>query len=164
MTAPATGPSPQPSGRWSTGAEARSSAPVTEVWPLIGEAHRWKDWSFLTRSELVAVGDPAPDGVGAVRRFTRYGIGSREQVVAWEPPRHLAYTILSGFPVRHYLAEVTLTPDDGGTLINWSATFDPKIPGTGRLLVLVLKRMIRQFAGGVAGHAEQLGDRGPQET
>jgi len=164
MTAPATGPSPRPSGRWSTGAQARSSAPITEVWPLIGEAHRWKDWSFLTRTELVGEGEPPPDGVGAVRRFTRYGIGSREQVVAWEPPRHLAYTILSGFPVRDYLADVTLTSEGDGTLISWSATFEPKIPGTGRLMVLVLKRMIGQFARGVAGYADQRAARGPQGT
>jgi Polyketide cyclase / dehydrase and lipid transport len=164
MTAAAAGPTPQPSGRWSAEAQARSSASVTEVWPLIGEAHRWKDWSFLTRTELVEVGDPDPDGVGAVRRFSRYGIGSREQVVAFEPPRHLAYTILSGFPVRHYLADVTLTTEEDGTLIKWSATFDPKIPGTGHLMVLVLTRMIGQFARGVAGHADQLRDRGPQGT
>jgi hypothetical protein len=164
MTAPATGPSLQPSGRWSSEARAHSSASVTEVWPLIGEAHRWKDWSFLTRSELVGVGDPAPDGVGAVRRFTRYGIGSREQVVAWEPPGHLAYTILSGFPVRHYRADVDLTPEGGETLISWSATFDPKIPGTGRLMALVIKRLIGRFAHGVARYADQLDDRGPQRT
>jgi Polyketide cyclase / dehydrase and lipid transport len=164
MTAPTTGPSSQPSGQWSAEAEARSSAPVTEVWPLIGEAHRWKDWSFLTRSQLVGQGDPPPDGVGAVRRFTRYGIGSREQVVAWEPPRHLAYTILSGFPVRHYRADVTLTPEGGGTLIRWSATFDPKIPGTGRLMVLVLNRMVGGFARGVARYAEQVDDRDGQGT
>ena len=51
------------------------SAPVDEVWPLIGEARRWRDWSFLTRTGLEREGEPDPDGVGAVRRFTRFGSG-----------------------------------------------------------------------------------------
>jgi hypothetical protein len=155
MTAPATGSPSVPGGRWSVDARARSSASVSEVWPLIGEARRWKEWSFLTRTDIVRAGEPAPDGVGAVRRFTRHGIGSTEEVVAWEPPHHLGYTILSGFPVCHYRADVTLAPEKDGTLISWSATFDPKIPGTGRVMRGVLRRMLRGFAVAVAGYAEE---------
>jgi hypothetical protein len=147
--------SPEPSGRRSIQAQARSKAPVAEVWPLIGEAHRWKDWSFLTRSELERVGDQVPDGVGAVRRFTRYGVGSREEVVGWDPPRHLAYTILAGLPVRHYRADVILTPEGDGTRISWSATFDEKIPATGRLMVVALEKTIARFAKSVALYADQ---------
>ncbi len=106
MSTPASGAPPGPEARWSVQAQARSTAPVDEVWPLIGEARRWKEWTFLTQSDLVRAGDPPPDGIGAVRRFTRFGIGSQEEVVAWEPPHHLGYTILKGFPVRHYRADV----------------------------------------------------------
>ncbi len=149
-------PPAESGGRWSVQAQARSAAAAAAVWPLIGEAHRWKEWSFLTRSDLVRTGDPAPDGVGAVRRFTRYGIGSSEEVVAWEPPGHLAYRILSGFPVRHYRADVTITSEGSGCLITWSATFDTKIPGTGHLMVVVVRRLIAGFATGVAGYADRL--------
>jgi hypothetical protein len=156
MTSPAGGPPREPGGRWSFDARARSSATAAEVWPLIGEAHRWKEWSFLTRSDLIRTGDPAPDGVGAVRRFTKNGIGSREEVVAWDPPHHLAYRVLSGVPVRHYRADVWITSEESGCLITWSATFDAKIPGTGRLMVVVLRRMIGRFATGAAGYADRL--------
>jgi hypothetical protein len=144
-----------PRGRWSVEARARSSAPVEEVWPLIGEAHRWKEWSFLDRSELIRDGSPVPDGVGALRRFTNRGIGSTEEVVAYDPPHHLGYAIVKGFPVRHYRADVRCEPDGTGTAITWSATFDEKIPGTGRLMVLVLNRLISRFATGAARFAEQ---------
>jgi len=51
---------------------------------------------------------------------------------------------------------VTITPEGSGCLIIWSATFDAKIPGTGRLLVVVLRRMIGRFATGAAGYADRL--------
>lgn len=144
-------------GRWSVERAAQSRAPVESVWPLIGEAKRWQEWSFLDRTDVVEEGVPAPDGVGALRRFTRLGVGSRERVVAWEPPRHLGYTIEKGFPVRNYRADVTCTPDGTGTRVSWSATFDPLIPGTGHILVLVLNRLLNAFATGAARHAEQEG-------
>jgi len=151
------GPSgPGPTGRRSYRVQARSSAPVDQVWPLLGEARRWKEWSFLTRTDLVRRGSPEPDGVGAVRRFTRFGVGSREEVVAWDPPHHFAYSILKGFPVRHYRADVTLVPEGSGTLITWEGTFDEKIPGTGPLMVAVMHALIGRFANGVARYAEQV--------
>ena len=140
---------------------ARTTAPIEEVWPLVGEAGRWSEWSFLDHSGLDAEGDPAPDGVGAVRRFTRYGKGSREQVLAWDPPHHLRYTILSGFPVRDYLADVVLTSERGlgaegptGTTVTWSVSFEPKVAGTGVLLDAVLRGLIRQFVTSLCRYAD----------
>ena len=149
------GPSGGTVGRRSYRVEARSDAPVESVWPLLSEARRWKEWTFLTRSELEREGDPPPDGVGAIRHFTRYGMGSREEVRAFEPPTRLAYSILSGFPVRNYLAEVTLSPEGEGTRIVWAATFDERFPGTARLTELMLRRMIGGFASGLARYAAQ---------
>jgi hypothetical protein len=131
------------------------------VWPLVGEARRWRDWSFLTATGLEREGAPEPDGVGAVRRFSRYGVGSREEVVAWEPPGHLAYRILSGFPVRNYRADVTLTPEGTGTRIEWTGTYDPKWPGTGPLLAVVLAAMMRRFARDLARYADGHGVASP---
>jgi hypothetical protein len=136
--------------------EARSTAPVEVVWPLLGEAARWRDWSFLTASGLERAGTPEPDGVGAVRRFTRYGVGSREEVVAWDPPRHLGYRILSGFPVRDYRADVTLEAAGTGTRIEWAGSYTPRWPGTGPLLQAVLVRMMQRFADAVARYADGL--------
>jgi polyketide cyclase/dehydrase/lipid transport protein len=125
------------------------------VWPLIAEARRWQEWSFLDRTELEREGSPNPDGVGALRRFTRHGIGSREEVVAWEPPRHLGYSIVSGFPVRNYRADVVLEPDGTGTTISWSVRFDGPLPGTGPMIGAVLRGIVTRFATGVARYAEQ---------
>ena len=137
-------------------------APVDVVWPLVAEAARWKEWSFLDRSELVTEGSPVPDGVGAVRSFTRAGVGSREEVVAWEPPTHLGYVILRGFPVRDYRADVVLTPAaaDGagsapGTTVTWSARFEPRYPGTGAATGLVLQQIIQRFITSLVRYADR---------
>lgn len=147
--------SPIGTGQRSVTKLARSRAPVDSIWPLIGEARRWKEWSFLDRTELLQEGDPAPDGVGALRRFTRFGVGSTERVLAWDPPHHLGYTIVKGFPVRNYRADVTCTAEGDATRITWTATFDPLIPGTGRAMELWVGRLIGRFATGVARHAER---------
>jgi hypothetical protein len=153
-----TGGSPPPAsgqaGRHRYRVGATTSAPVEVVWPLIARADRWSDWSFLTRTTLERDGSPDPDGVGAVRRFSRLRIGSREEVVAWDPPHHLAYRILSGFPVRDYLADVTLTPEGSGTRIEWSGSFDPKWPGSGPVLDAVLPRMMQRFADQLAAYGD----------
>jgi uncharacterized protein YndB with AHSA1/START domain len=143
-----------PRGKRSCQARSRSAAPVEDVWPLVGQARRWKEWSFLDHSDVVRSGDPDPDGVGALRRFTRYGVGSTEEVVAWEPPHHLAYSIIKGFPVRHHRADVVCTPDGAGTMITWSATFDELVPGTGHLMTVITRRLIQGFADDVARFAD----------
>lgn len=154
MADTAAGPGP-PLGHRSLTVEQRTTATVADLWPLIGEAARWREWSFLTRSGLEREGDPTPDGVGARRRFTRYGVGSTEEVLAWDPPSHLAYTIVRGFPVRHYRADVHLVPDGDGTLIRWSATFSGVIGAADGVTELVLRRLLTGFARDLARYAER---------
>jgi len=153
MTRPAGGPDPVRPATRVYRVEARADAPVEDVWPLLGEAARWREWSFLTASGLERDGAPEADGVGAVRRFTRNGVGSREEVVAWDPPHHLGYRILSGFPVRDYRADVTLERTGDGTRIEWAGSWSPKWPGTGPVLQAVLVRMMQRFADDLARYA-----------
>jgi len=148
-----------PSGASSYRVVATTRAPVDVVWPLVGEARRWREWSFLTKTGLEHEASPEADGIGAVRKFTRFGVGSREEVLAWDPPDHLAYRILSGFPVRNYRADVTLTADGTGTRIEWAGTYDPKWPGTGAVLGKVLDCMMQRFADDLAKYADGLADR-----
>lgn len=145
------GPTETP-GRLRVEVVARSTAPVEVVWDLVATASRWAEWSFVTRAVLEREGSPTPDGVGALRRLTVAGRGSREAVVAFEPPHRLGYTIVSGFPVRHHRADVVLeTPGAGavpgpGTVVRWSATFDPAVPGTGLPTALLMRAVLGRLA------------------
>jgi len=136
-----------------------ASAPREKVWALVSTASSWKDWAGVMRSSLEREGDPAPDGVGAIRVLGPSLVGSREQVVEWDPPAHLGYVILSGMPVKNYRADIRLeekTTSDGSpvtTVIEWSATFDPKVPGTGALMRTVLRAIISRFCSRAARYA-----------
>jgi len=142
--------------RWYFQLRSHASAPPEAVWPLIAEAARWQEWSFLTRSSLLRPGSPVPDGTGAMRRFAVGPFGSREEVVAFAPPAHLGYAVRAGLPVRSYRADIVLRPEAGGTTIVWSAALDPLLPGTGRLLVLFTRAVVRRFARELVRYADGL--------
>ena len=136
---------------------ARSSAPPERVFALLDDATSWRRWAgpLVAHASWEREGEPAPGGVGAIRKVGRWPMFGREQVLASEPPSHHAYTTLSGNPVRGYRADVVLAPDGTGTLITWSATFEARIPGTGRLLEGFYRRLIGSFARRLATYAEQ---------
>jgi hypothetical protein len=142
-------------GRWTFASSVHTPASKEDLWPLIGEAGRWREWSWMTRTYLLRPGHSHPEGVGALRRFGMGPGGSTEEVVAWDPPRHLGYRAVKGLPVRRYHADVLLESDDHGTTITWSGAFDPLIPGSGGLLRVVLRRLTRGFAVRLARYAER---------
>jgi hypothetical protein len=111
----------------------------------------------MTRTVLLRPGAPDPEGVGALRAF---GLGpaggSKEEVVAFDPPRHLGYVAVSGLPVRRYRADVDLEADGGGTAVTWRGSFDELVPGTGALLRVILKKMTGGFAVRVCRYADGL--------
>ncbi|TMK89220.1 MAG: SRPBCC family protein, partial [Actinobacteria bacterium] len=85
----------------------------------------------------------------------RSPIYSREETVAYEPPTHYAYRILSGQPVKAYRADVDLTPVDAGTRIRWSFRVEPKVPGTGAFMRFYLGRIVAGLARRLAAYAEK---------
>ncbi len=132
-----------------------SPAPPERVFELLADATSWPQWAgpLAKHGSWDRQGDPPPGGVGAIRKLGRWPAYGREEIVAYEPPRQLSYTIVRGQPVRNYRADVTLTPDGDGTQIAWGATFDPLVPGTGALLTFFFRRIITRFANGLATFA-----------
>jgi hypothetical protein len=124
------------------------------VFAVVSDARRWHEWTFVPRSELEREGEPAPDGVGAMRKLGRAPFISREEVVAYEPPRRYGYVLRSGLPVRSYRAEVLLEPDGTGTAITWTGHVEP-LPATGPAMGWFLGRMLQGFATNAARHAER---------
>ena len=135
---------------------ARSAAPPAAVFAVLADAPGWARWAgfMIHDATWEREGSPPPGGVGAVRRMGRWPQYSREEILEYDPPTHMAYTVLSGIPARDYHADINLYPDSGGTLIRWRGSFTPVVPGTGALLASVIRRMITGFAQRAAAEAE----------
>jgi len=134
---------------------AQSAAPPERVFALLADATSWPRWAgfLVARGWWDREGSPPPGGVGAIRKLGRWPLYGREEIIVYEPPTNLAYTIVKGQPVRNYRADVTLTRVDDGTLITWTAAFDPLIPGTGAIVTAFLRRIVATFANGLADYA-----------
>jgi hypothetical protein len=130
-----------------------SAAAPGAVWRWLADASSWRAWTRLTDTRLERSGSPEPDGVGALRRFGLLGGSSLEEVVVFDPPRHLAYVLRRGLPITNYRADVTLHPDGDGTRIRWRGEFDTRYPGTGPVMAAFLRAMLSGFATSLARHA-----------
>lgn len=133
--------------RWTT-------APPEAVWALLEHGRRWPDWSPLDAYEPGCEAPEGGEGVGAERTFRTGRTASRERLVAYDPGHGLSYELLSGLPLDGYRADVTLTPERGGTTVRWHSTFRGRRPGTGWLYRLALRRFIRQMVEGLVAAAE----------
>ena len=129
------------------GVEAVSDAAPERLFARVAAGDRWAEWAgpLVPRSRWLVPGDPE-GGVGAVRALGLGPLGSRERIVEHVPPRRLAYVVDSWAPFRDYRAQVDLEPLAGGTRIRWSATFEPRVPGTGALQARVLRAILAGFA------------------
>ncbi len=136
---------------------AQSAAPPAAVFEVIADATRWHEWAgvMIGVSEWEREGDPAPGGVGAIRKLGRWPAFAREQILEYEPPRHLAYTIVSRVPLRGYHADVDLEATASGTTIRWTGAFEPVVPGTGALLAEFFRRTVQGYARAAAAEAER---------
>ena len=134
---------------------AHSPAAPDAVFDVLADSTRWSEWAgpLIRRSSWEREGSPETGGVGAIRRLGSARVFSREQIVEYDRPGHLAYVILSGQPVREYRADVALTPSAGGTDIRWEATFWPRVPGTGRFVRWYLAKIVGGLARNLAARA-----------
>jgi len=94
-----------------------------EVWQLIGGFDSLPEWlPYIVRSELTDGGRVRhlynSDGQTIVERLEKYDSSARTY----------SYSILQApFPVKAYLATITVTSKDGGkqSHVEWSGTFTP---------------------------------------
>jgi uncharacterized protein YndB with AHSA1/START domain len=128
------------------------AAPPETVWEILADHRGMPGWTLLRAVELEREGDPAPNGVGAIRKLKPpAGPAMREEVTRLEPRERLDYRMLSGAPVRDYEAKVLLTPAGGDTHLDWSVTFQPRVPG----VQIAVDRVISMLVKGLTKAAEQ---------
>lgn len=135
---------------------ARSGAEPHVLYALLLRAGTWPSWSPLDAAEVDGGGDPyAPAREGDVRIFRTGRVASREPVLELVPDRRFVYGNVGGL-FRSYRAVVDLSAvPGGGTDLVWSATLEPKLPGTGWFWGWYLGRFVQRMADGLAAYAEK---------
>lgn len=133
----------------------RIDAPVDVVWDVLTDHAGYASWTPLPTSRLVTPGGIERNGVGAVRFLGLGPIGTTERVLVAEPNEHLAYTVVGGLPVKDYRADARLTDAGGATELVYEGSFAPVLPGTGRVLSVLVRGALASLVSGLAKESER---------
>jgi uncharacterized protein YndB with AHSA1/START domain len=135
--------------------ERQVAAPPETVFDVLVDHRGYAAITPMRKSELEREGEPAPNGVGAIRVLHSVGPPIREEVLAYQPPGRFSYKLLSGAPVRDHVGTVLLTPEDGGTKVTYAVRTVPTIPIVGAAVVAVTKLGVKQLLNGVVAESER---------
>jgi hypothetical protein len=123
--------------------------PPEPIFDRLADHANYDRFRPIHHSELVREGDPAPNGVGALRRIKVRPLVFEEEVTVYERPSRLDYRIVKlNIPFKHDGGSITLTPVGHATVVDWRSTFavpTPIIGGPEELVWLpVLARGFRR--------------------
>jgi uncharacterized protein YndB with AHSA1/START domain len=136
--------------------ERQVAAPPETVFGVLTDHAGYAGLTPLRTSRLEREGEPAPNGVGAIRVLGIAGPPLREEVLAYEPSTRFSYAVLSGLPVRDHVGTVSLDPRDGGTRVVYAVRTTPTVPFGGFAVVAVLKLGVAQLLSGIVKESERL--------
>ncbi len=118
-------------------------APPEEIFDRLADHANYDRFRPIHDSELVREGDPAPNGVGALRRIKVRPLVFEEEITAYERPTRLDYLIVKlNVPLKHDGGSITLTPEGPTTRVDWRSTFSVPIPVVGGAQELVWQRVL----------------------
>jgi uncharacterized protein YndB with AHSA1/START domain len=131
------------------------AAPPETVFEVLVDHRGYAAITPLRKSELEREGDPAPNGVGAIRVLRSVGPPLREEVLTYEEPHRFSYKLLSGAPLEDHVGTVELTPQGSGTKVVYAVRTMPTVPVVGAVVVAVAKQGVKQLLNGIAKEAER---------
>lgn len=134
---------------------ASIAAPVEVVFDVLTDHREYASMTALRSSTLEREGEPASNGLGAIRVLRLVGPPIREQVTAFDPPRLFAYKLLSGAPVRSHTATVTLAQQGTQTVLTWQVDSIPRIPVPDSVWSALVRPVINHLLKGVVKQAER---------
>jgi len=133
------------------------AAPPETVFAVLTDHRKYSELTPLRKSELEREGEPAPNGLGAIRKLTAVGPPLREEVIAFEPDERFSYKLLSGLPVRDHVGTVELTAggSGSGTKMVYAVRTHPTVPVVGPVVVAVVKQAVKGLVDGIVKESER---------
>ncbi len=84
---------------------------------------------------IQASSDPAdPNGLGSVREVKFGLVRLEETITRYEPPACIEYRVTRGWPVRNHLGRLSFEDVPGGSRLEYTITFESRIPFTGNVV------------------------------
>ncbi|MEA2125826.1 MAG: hypothetical protein QOI80_2608 [Solirubrobacteraceae bacterium] len=128
-------------------------APVGRVFDAFVDHRAYAEMTPMRKSSLEKEGEPAPNGVGAVRRLELVGPAILEEVTGYERPSYFAYKAVKGLPVKEHLGEVRLSETgEDCTRVHYTISYTPSIPGP--VVGIILKQAVGGLLRGIAKSVE----------
>jgi uncharacterized protein YndB with AHSA1/START domain len=119
--------------------------PPEPIFDLLADHAHYDRFRPIHGSELLNEGDPAPNGVGALRRIKVRPLVFDEEVTAYDRPSRLDYLIIKlNVPFRHHGGSITLSPDGNATRVDWRSSFTVPTPVVGAPAELVWQPVLER--------------------
>lgn len=131
------------------------AAPPETVFAVLTDHRKYSELTPLRKSELEREGEPAPNGLGAIRKLTAVGPPLREEVIAYQPDERFSYKLISGLPVRDHVGTVELTPSGNGSRMVYAVRTQPTVPVVGPVVVAVVKQAVKGLIDGIVKESER---------
>lgn len=131
------------------------AAPPETVFDVLTDHRGYADITPMRRSDLEREGEPAPNGVGAIRALHSIGPPLREEVIVFEAPSRFSYKLVSGAPVRDHVGTVQLAAEGSGTRVTYAVKTTPTVPLGGAAVVAVVRQAIKQLLNGITTESER---------
>jgi uncharacterized protein YndB with AHSA1/START domain len=135
-----------------------SSAPPATLFRLETDGAGWSKWAgpMIVQSSWERQGDPGPGGIGAIRKVGLWPVLMREETIEYEQDRRHVYTFAGRGPAKDYRAEVVFTANAaGGTVLRWTGTFTEGVPGTGPVVLAIMRNTIQDVSKRLVKAAER---------
>jgi uncharacterized protein YndB with AHSA1/START domain len=131
------------------------AAPPETIFDVLTDHRGYSKLTPLRKSELEREGDPAPNGMGAIRVLSAVGPALREEVVGYAPTERFSYRLLSGLPVRDHDGTVALEPSGDGTKVTYAVRTNPTVPVVGAAVVAVVRFGVKSLLDGIVKESER---------
>lgn len=103
--------------------------PVDQLFAHLGEHENLSAIFAPTKVTRVCDGDTSRNGVGSVRKLQiLIAPPFYETVTKCEPDSLVEYKITKGSPLKNHRGVMRFTPTDSGSRLEWTITFEGKLP------------------------------------
>jgi uncharacterized protein YndB with AHSA1/START domain len=127
------------------------------VFDRLADHANYERFRGIHASRLLREGEPAPNGVGALREIKVRPLTFHEEITAYERPTRLDYLIVKlNIPFEHHGGSITLTPEGEGTHVDWRSSYTVPTPVIGGPEELIWQPVLARGFGRVLEDVERM--------